>query len=73
MLFFTSKKIVFPKTTVFIKFFDPSLTMVNIIVNNFFTRSFFQKQSFLKINRIKNGRKSFLKNDRFHKRSLFVF
>ena len=45
---------------------DPSLTIVNIIVNNFD----FQKRLFLKAivflnNRIRNGRKSFFKNDSF--------
>ena len=67
--------IFFPKTTVLRKFVvsltivkynpsltifndDPSLTIVSIIVNKFF----FQKQSFFKNNRIKNGRKSFYKS-----------
>ena len=85
-MYFFVKTIVFPKTIVFKKFIvlltfvndnplltigndDPSLTIVNIIVN----KNYFQKRSFLKNNRIKNGHKSFLKNDRFLKRSLFVF
>ena len=43
---------------------DPSLTIVNIIVNKMFffqKLSFLQKRLFKKNNRIKNGHKSFLK------------
>ena len=58
----------FPKTTVMIKFVvlltvvnkNPSLTIVNIIVNKKISKTtVFQKRSFFKNNRKKNGRKSF--------------
>ena len=67
---FFQKTIVFPKTTVFMEFVvsltivndEPSLTILNIIVNNFFlskTIVFSKAIVFKKNNHIKNSRKSF--------------
>ena len=49
---------------------DPSLTIVNIIVNKFF---FSKTIVYLKNNSIKTVANRFNKNDRFQKRSLFIF
>ena len=54
---------------------DPSLTIVNIIVNkkNFKNDCFLKTDRFFKNNHIKTVANRFIRNDRFQKRSLFVF